>query len=121
MKKGIVLLFALLVGFSTMAQKSTKQEATIVSLKQTTGQFEQKKLTLKPGKYVFEIENAGVGKDVGFWLRTTTSDQPLTNSDKAGLIKTDTKSKTGVVELVAGEYYYSCPLNPTPNYKITVK
>ena len=34
--------------------------------------------------------------------------------------------KTGVtkdyeVQLEPGEYIYSCPLNPTPNYRIVVK
>lgn len=122
MKKGIVLLFAMLVGFTSLAQKTMNHStATIVTLQQKDGEFVQKELNLKPGKYIFEIENVDVKKDVGFWLRTTKADDPLTNSDKAGLIKTGTKSKTGEVELKAGEYVYSCPLNPTPNYKITVK
>jgi len=28
---------------------------------------------------------------------------------------------SGVVNLTPGEYVYSCPLNPTPKYTITVK
>ncbi|MDP5140593.1 MAG: hypothetical protein NWP83_09020, partial [Spirosomaceae bacterium] len=93
----------------------------LIKISQTPGVFDQKTLNLKPGKYIFELTNENVKHDVGFWLRTPESEKPLKNSDKGGLIKTGKTVRTGVVELTAGTYTYSCPLNPTPNYKLTVK
>jgi len=118
MKTLVLSFFVILFSIGVMAQS---EDVKVINLNQTTGEFKQKSLELAPGKYIFEISNDDVQKDVGFWLRTTDSDTPLQNSDKAGLIKTGTSSKTGVVTLTKGEYIYSCPLNPTPNYKVTVK
>ena len=45
----------------------------------------------------------------------------LANSFSEALIAEGKSSSTGIVELNKGEYVYSCPLNPTPKYKITVQ
>ena len=37
------------------------------------------------------------------------------------LVKKGDTQLTGIVELKSGEYVYSCPLNPTPHYVLTVK
>lgn len=118
MKTLVLGFFAMIMSFGAFSQS---EEVKVIQLNQTTSEFKQTSIELAPGKYIFEISNEDVKKDVGFWLRTNESDTPITNSDKAGLIKTGTSSKTGVVTLTAGEYVYSCPLNPTPNYKLTVK
>lgn len=85
-----------------------------------------KVLKLKPGKYIFRVSNKNVPYDLGFWLRD--ADYQLGNplhkvtktSVSGGGLKTGT-SKDYVVTLKAGtNYLYSCPLNPTPNYRIEV-
>jgi plastocyanin len=118
MKKLAFLFVALFLTTASFAQSSDVQ---VIKLNQTPGIFDKTTLDLKPGKYIFELTNESVKHDVGFWLRTPESDKPLKNSDKGGLIKTGKIVRTGVVELTAGTYTYSCPLNPTPNYTLTVK
>ena len=118
MKKLTFLFIALFLTTASFAQSSDVQ---VIKLNQTPGVFDQTSLKLKPGKYIFELKNESVKHDVGFWLREEGDKKPLKNSDKGGLIKTGETVRTGVVELAAGTYTYSCPLNPTPNYKLTVK
>ena len=43
------------------------------------------------------------------------------NSFTSAYIKKGEAQYTGVVELTAGEFVYSCLLNPTPHYSIMVK
>lgn len=121
MKKILFSLLFLLAGLAANAQTQMNDEPKIIRLEQTPGHFVQAGLNLSPGKYIFEIYNQAVGKDVGFYLHMGDSKAPIAGSDKAGLIKNNEVKRTEVVELKAGEYVYSCPLNPTPDYKITVK
>ena len=126
MRRVALFVFALVVtlafAHATLAQKQDSGVTTI-KLVQTPGQFEPQTLELKPGKYIFAVVNKDVDHEVGFYLRKKTADgkgQPLPNSD-AGHLKAGQTGKTGVVTLEPGEYLYSCPLNPTPHYVITVK
>lgn len=82
-------------------------------------------LTLKPGKYVFRVKNTDVPYELGFWVREKDYDwrNPLhkvtkTSVSGGGLMLGQTKDYE--VELKPGEYVYSCPLNPTPNYRLVV-
>ena len=87
---------------------------------------EAKVLRLKAGDHVFRVTNKNVPYDLGFWLRDQGYDEAnaikrltLTSVSGGGL-------KTGVtkdyeVTLEPGNYIYSCPLNPTLNYKIVVE
>jgi len=82
-------------------------------------------LKLKPGKYVFRVTNKNVPYQLGFWLREKgyQSGNPLHKLNKisvSGGGLTLGKSRNYEVELKPGEYVYSCPLNPTPDYKIQV-
>jgi len=95
-----------------------------VKLEQTVGEFNIQGLTLSEGTYIFEISNNGVDHEVGFVIA------PKGKTDQANHIKegyvTETikdgkTSSTQVVTLAKGEYVYFCPLNPTPQYSITVK
>ena len=119
-----LMLLTLALGVTTLAQPQEKAASvTTIELVQTPGQFEPQKLELKAGKYIFVVKNKNVDHEVGFWLRKKTADgqgKPLPNSD-AGHLKAGETGKTGVVTLEPGEYLYSCPLNPTPHYLITVK
>jgi hypothetical protein len=121
MKKILFPLLFLVAGLAANAQAQAKDEPKVIRLDQTSGQFVQAGLNLAPGKYIFEISNQNVGKDVGFYLHTEGSKASVAGSDKAGLIKNNEVKRTEVVELKTGEYIYMCPLNPTPEYKIVVK
>ena len=119
----LTLAISLALASSARAQEQQAEKVTTIKLVQTPGQFEPQKLDLKPGKYVFEITNRNVPHEVGFYLRKKSANgkgKPLPNSD-ARHLKAGEARKTGVVTLEPGEYLYSCPLNPTPHYIITVR
>ena len=119
----VMAVLALGLAGGALAQEKKADAVTTIKLVQTPGQFEPQKLELKPGKYIFEVTNQNVDHEVGFYLRKKTADgkgKPLPNSD-TGHMKTGQTGKSGVVTLEPGEYLYSCPLNPTPHYVITVK
>ncbi len=87
---------------------------------------ESKVLELKPGKYVFRVENKNVPYELGFWLRSKGYDwkNPLhkvTKTSVSGGGLTEGKTRDYEVELKPGEYVYSCPLNTTPDYTLVVK
>lgn len=78
-------------------------------------------LTLKPGKYVFRVANKNVPYDLGFWLRgETLIGRATLPSVSGGGLKTGT-TKDYEIDLKPGQYVYSCPLNPTPDYKLIVE
>jgi hypothetical protein len=92
----------------------------VIHLNQTAGVYETSGLNLAPGYYVFEVENLSVEKDLGFYLQDADGEQ-VKDSGLKGLVGKGQTNKSGVVYLAAGDYQYSCPLNPTPHYKVTVK
>ncbi len=94
---------------------------TEIELVQTPGQFENKELKLKPGSYVFKIVNQGVKHEVGFYLQEKDDNGKAVAGSDAGHVKDGEATKTGTVTLAKGKYVYSCPLNPTPHYVITVE
>ena len=82
-------------------------------------------LTLKAGDYVFRVTNKNVPYELGFWLREHdySLGNPLHKLTKlsisgGGLSLGTTQDYK--VSLEPGEYLYSCPLNPTPNYRLIV-
>jgi hypothetical protein len=78
-------------------------------------------MELAPGKYVFRVTNKNVPYELGFWLRGgSLVDRALLPSVSGGGLVTG-KTQDYPIELKAGEYVYSCPLNPTPDYKLVVK
>jgi hypothetical protein len=83
-------------------------------------------LELAPGRYVFRVTNRDVPYELGFWLRERDYDwrNPLHKLTKlsvsGGGLKTGT-TQDYAVDLEPGEYVYSCPLNPTPDYRLIVK
>jgi hypothetical protein len=82
---------------------------------------EAKVLTLKPGTYIFRVTNKNVPYQLGFWLRGSgiVGRVALPSVSGGGLNPGATKDYT--VTLKPGEYLYSCPLNPTPDYKLVVE
>ncbi len=78
-------------------------------------------LTLKPGKYIFRVTNENVPYQLGFWLRGSGIVGRVTLPSVSGGGLTTGATKDYAVTLKAGEYLYSCPLNPTPDYKLVVE
>lgn len=83
-------------------------------------------IKLKPGKYVFRVTNKSVPYTLGFWIRDKDYDwrnplHKLTKTNVSGGGMTLGKTLEYEVELKAGEYIYSCPLNTTPDYKLIVE
>lgn len=79
-----------------------------------------KVLTLKPGRYVFRVTNKNVPYDLGFWVRGATLVSRATLPSTSGGGLSPGKSRDYAIDLKPGEYVYSCPLNPTPDYRISV-
>jgi len=79
-----------------------------------------KTLTLKSGKYIFRIKNKNVPYELGFWLRGDglINRATLPSVSGGGLLQGATQDYE--IELAAGEYVFSCPLNPTLDYKLVV-
>nr|WP_321232728.1 cupredoxin domain-containing protein [uncultured Psychroserpens sp.] len=121
------IVMVLAFTFTTNAQdKMAKTAVKTVSLEQTEGAFTQQELTLKEGSYVFEISNNNVGHQVGFVLVPKGKDasKPENHIQTAYVTKVvdnNSKEKSNVTVLEKGEYVYFCPMNPTPQYTLTVK
>ncbi|NMG16097.1 hypothetical protein [Aromatoleum bremense] len=81
---------------------------------------EAKVLRLKPGAYIFRVSNRNVPYELGFWLRGDglVARARLPSVSGGGL--TEGKTQDYAIALEPGEYVYSCPLNPTPDYKLVV-
>lgn len=77
-------------------------------------------LHLKPGSYIFRVTNKNVPYELGFWLRGAGLVGRATLPSVSGGGLTTGTTQDYRVELTEGEYLYSCPLNPTPDYKIVV-
>ncbi len=77
-------------------------------------------LTLRPGEYLFRVHNQDVPYVLGFWLRGEGLGRLTLPSVSGGGINTG-EYKDYAVTLEKGEYLYSCPLNPTPDYRLVVQ
>jgi len=125
--KNTILLFAILLSGTMMAQStmSKKSEAKIVKLTQTPGAFEQESLELKAGeKYIFEVKNQGVDHEVGFVVAPkgkTEQENHIKNAYVNETVKAGETQSSNEVVLEKGEYVFFCPMNPTPEYRLTVK
>ena len=80
-----------------------------------------KVLTLEPGDYVFRVTNENVPYDLGFWLRGEGLIGRATLPSVSGGGLSLGATKDYAITLEPGEYLYSCPLNPTLDYKIVVE
>lgn len=84
-----------------------------------------KPITLKAGKFVFRVTNKNVPYPLGFWLRSKDYNRlnplhKLTKTSVSGGGLSTGATKDYEVTLEPGEYLYSCPLNPTPDYRLVV-
>jgi hypothetical protein len=80
-----------------------------------------KTIELKPGSYIFRVTNKDVPYELGFWLRGdgVVARASLPSVSGGGL--TTGRTQDYAIELKPGSYVYSCPLNPTLDYKLVVK
>ncbi len=119
----IITLFSVQNGTA----QTTQSDVTVIELTQNPGVFNTIDLNLKPGKYQFRVVNNGVDHELGFVIQKAEDANgdlmktAIPESFTTKTVKSGEAQYTGVVELKKGEYVYSCPLNPTPHYKITVK
>jgi plastocyanin len=126
MKKVIsILVIALAFTLNTNAQDKMMKKAKTIALEQTKGEFTQKALTISEGTYVFEVSNNHAAKEVGLVLVPKGKDASKPeNHIKTAYVtqvaKDGETQKTKATTLVKGEYVYFCPLNPTPQYTLTV-
>ncbi len=88
--------------------------------KETSGERSFKVLRLKAGKTIFRVTNKNVPYDLGFWVRGKGLGRISLPSVSGGGLKTG-KTLDYVINLKPGEYLYSCPLNPTPDYPLIVE
>ncbi len=107
-------------------EHSPNAKVEVIHLVQTPGEFTNGDLTLSPGVYHFEVQNDNAGKDVGLVVAPKKEEiaetDHIQNAYVQELVKDgQTVSCKGDVVLEKGEYVYFCPLNPTPQYTITVQ
>jgi hypothetical protein len=88
--------------------------------KETAGKRSFNVLRLKPGKTIFRVTNKNVPYNLGFWVRGKGVGRLTLPSVSGGGLKIGA-TKDYVVDLKPGEYLYSCPLNPTPDYPLIVE
>lgn len=82
---------------------------------------QSKTIVLEPGSYTFRVHNKGVPYNLGFWIRGDgVANRAKLPSVSGGGLK-DGQFKDYDIDLIPGEYVYSCPLNPTLDYKLVVK
>jgi hypothetical protein len=99
-----------------------KADCVAINAKSATARLHAAKtIKLRPGKHVFRVTNRDVPYEVGFWLRGDGVLNRLSLPSVSGGGLTTGQTRDYGVFLEVGEYLYSCPLNPTLDYKIVVK
>jgi tRNA pseudouridine-54 N-methylase len=128
MKKVVAILITVLAfTFNSNAQdKMVDKAVKTISLEQTKGEFVQKAVTVSEGTYVFEVSNNHAAKEVGLVLvkkgkDVSNAENHIKTAYVTTVVKDGETQKTKATALVKGEYVYFCPLNPTPQYTLTVE
>ncbi|MFQ5803787.1 MAG: hypothetical protein ACE5JQ_12895 [Candidatus Methylomirabilales bacterium] len=102
------------------AYTSTKSADCVGINRKTAAQRTFKTLRLTPGQYIFRVTNKNVPYELGFWVRGQGVGRlTLPSVSGGGLVTGATQDYN--ITLAKGNYYYSCPLNPTPNYTLIVE
>lgn len=104
-------------GFSSMQKADCEQENASSGDARLA---KSKVIELKAGKHIFRVTNKNVPYDLGFWIRGDgiINKAKLPSTSGGGL--TTGTSKDYAIDLKAGDYVYSCPLNSTLDYRIVV-
>lgn len=103
-------------------QPRAKEDCEVINERTGPGRLDAANvLTLKPGRYTFRVTNADVPYALGFWIRGEgLIERARLPSTSGGGLETGT-SRDYTIDLVPGRYVYSCPLNPTPDYRLIVE
>jgi hypothetical protein len=80
-----------------------------------------KPIKLRPGRYIFRVTNRNVPYELGFWLRGAGTLDRLSLPSVSGKGLTTGETRDFEVLLEQGEYVYSSPSNPTPDYRLVVR
>jgi hypothetical protein len=104
-------------GFKTTSKKDCEAINTMNGEQRLA---ESKTINLKPGKYIFRVTNKNVPYMLGFYLRGAGVFNYATLPSVSGGGLTTGKTQDYAIELKPGSYVYSCPLNPTPDYRLEV-
>ncbi len=99
---------------------STKSADCVEINRKTATQRTFKLLRLKPGQYIFRVTNKNVPYELGFWVRGQGVGRLTLPSVSGGGLLTGATQDYNIT-LAKGNYYYSCPLNPTPAYTLIVE
>lgn len=100
----------------------TQQASDCEAINATTEQerlADAKVLELASGDYIFRVHNKNVPYVLVFWLRGKGLGRFTLPSVSSGGIRQG-EVKDYPINLKAGEYQFSCPLNPTPDYRVLV-
>ncbi len=76
-------------------------------------------LELEAGTYVFQVTNTDVPYELGFYLRGAGLETATLPKVSGGGL-TEGQTQEYEITLKPGEYVFSCPLNPTPDYPVIV-
>ena len=100
--------------------QSNKSADCVAINKNTITGREFKPLHLSPGKVIFRVSNKNVSYNLGFWVRGQGIWRATLPSASGGGLSTG-QTKDYSITLKKGSYWYSCPLNPTPDYPLVVE
>ena len=121
--KKVVSILVIALAF---AYNANAQVVKTISLEQTKGEFTQKGITVSEGTYVFEVSNNHAAKEVGLVLvpkgkDASNPENHIKTAYVTAVVTDGNAEKTKPTTLAKGEYVYFCPLNPTPQYTLTVQ
>lgn len=102
-------------------RSSRLEDCQAINAKSGASRLEQAApLRLKAGRTIFRVTNRDVPYELGFWLRGDGIAGRATLPSVSGGGLTTGTTQDYVIDLKPGEYVYSCPLNPTPDYRLLV-
>lgn len=105
-------------GFNSQSAEDCKQINAKSSKKRLST---AEPMVLEPGRYTFRVTNRNVPYPLGFWLRGDGLVGRATLPSVSGGGMTTGTTLDYTIDLTPGEYRYSCPLNPTPDYVLIVR
>lgn len=122
----VISILAVVLAFAFNSNAQMNKDVKTISLEQTKGEFVQKALTVSEGTYVFEVANNHAAEAVGLVLVKKGDDasKPENHIKTAyvtEVVKDGKVEKSNATKLSKGEYVYFCPMNPTPQYTLTVQ
>ena len=108
-------------GVDHMFKTTKKADCDAINAKSGKERLAKAKvIKLKAGDYIFRVTNKNVPYELGFWIRGQGIGRVTLPSTSGGGLVTG-KTQDYKISLKPGKYYYSCPLNTTPDYTLVVE